>query len=72
MTSTLVIECSRCGKLFLAKSDQKTRTCPYCGSTVVLEKAKKLASAESANEASAILRRLKGDTTGIERKTRHI
>ena len=61
MALTLVIVCSRCGNLLLAKSEQKTRTCPHCGFTVVVEKAKKLASANTANEASMILRKMKSE-----------
>ncbi len=59
MGLTFVVVCARCGGLLLAKAEQKTRTCPYCGSTVVLEKAKKIASAKTALEASTLLQRLK-------------
>jgi hypothetical protein len=38
---------------------QKTRTCPYCGSRVDVRKAKRIASAENAFEASEMLRDLK-------------
>jgi len=47
----------------LAKAGQKTRTCPYCGSKVALDRAKKVASAENAYEASEILRKLKSDAS---------
>jgi len=43
----------------MAAHDQKTRTCPYCGSRVDVRKAKKVASAKNAFEASDILRDLK-------------
>jgi DNA-directed RNA polymerase subunit RPC12/RpoP len=43
----------------MAAHDQKTRTCPYCGSRVDLKRARKIASAENAFEASEILRDLK-------------
>jgi DNA-directed RNA polymerase subunit RPC12/RpoP len=56
---TSVVVCSRCGGLLLAKIEQRTRTCPYCGSTVILERAKKLASANTTFEASTLLQRLK-------------
>jgi DNA-directed RNA polymerase subunit RPC12/RpoP len=59
MQTTLVVQCSRCGGLFLAKADQKTRTCPYCGYQVLLAKARRIASAENAYAASEILRKLK-------------
>jgi DNA-directed RNA polymerase subunit RPC12/RpoP len=61
MTATLVIVCSRCSGLLLAKATQKTRECPHCGHTIILEKAKKLASANTANEASLKLRQLKSE-----------
>jgi len=62
MAPTLIIVCSKCGGFLLARAEQKTRTCPYCGFKVSVDKAKKVASAENVQEASAILRKLKGDT----------
>jgi DNA-directed RNA polymerase subunit RPC12/RpoP len=56
---TFVVVCSRCGGLLLAKAEQKTRTCPYCGSTIILERAKKIGSAKTTIEASALLQKLK-------------
>ena len=67
MAPTLIIACSRCGGLLLAKADQKTRSCPHCGFTILLQKAKKLGSASTANEASLILRKLKSDAAAKER-----
>jgi DNA-directed RNA polymerase subunit M/transcription elongation factor TFIIS len=59
MTRVYVVSCSRCGELLLAKADQRTRTCIHCGYKVEVERAKKLASAENAYEASSILQKLK-------------
>jgi len=59
MGQTLIIVCDRCGGLFLAADGQKTRTCPYCSKRVDLRKAKQLASAKSAFEASELLREMK-------------
>jgi len=59
MGQTLIIECTRCGGLFLAADGQKTRTCPYCGKRVDVRKAKKVASAKTAFEASELLRQIK-------------
>jgi DNA-directed RNA polymerase subunit RPC12/RpoP len=67
VATTLIVVCSRCGGLLLAKADQKTRSCPHCGFTIYLQKAKKLASAGTANEASVILRRLKTEAAANER-----
>jgi DNA-directed RNA polymerase subunit M/transcription elongation factor TFIIS len=61
MGLTFIVVCHKCGGLLLAKAEQKTRTCPYCGATIALGKARRLASAQNANEASTILRRLKSD-----------
>jgi DNA-directed RNA polymerase subunit RPC12/RpoP len=58
---TFVVVCSRCGGLLLAKAEQKTRTCPYCGSTVILERAKKIGSAKTSLEASGLLQKLKAE-----------
>jgi DNA-directed RNA polymerase subunit RPC12/RpoP len=59
MGATLIVACSRCGGLLMAAVDQKTRTCPYCGSRVDVRKAKRIASAENAFAASEMLRELK-------------
>lgn len=67
LAPTLIVVCSRCGGLLLAKADQKTRTCPHCGFTIFLQKAKILASASTANEASVMLRKLKSDAAAKER-----
>jgi ribosomal protein S27AE len=68
--TTLVIQCSRCGGLLLAKDNQQTRTCPYCGAQVILTKAKKVASAENAYAASEILRKLKANSPQAHKNSR--
>jgi DNA-directed RNA polymerase subunit RPC12/RpoP len=69
LTIYIIVVCGECGGYLLAKDHQKTRTCPYCSSKVVLEKAKKVASAENANKASALLRKLKEKAAAKERKS---
>ncbi len=59
MATTLIIVCTRCGALFLAVDSEKTRTCPYCGIRVDVRKARKVASAKNAFEASEMLRNIK-------------
>jgi DNA-directed RNA polymerase subunit RPC12/RpoP len=66
----IIVVCSKCGGYLLAKSGQKSRTCPYCSSRILLEKAKKVASAQDAGEASAILRRLKEKTSTKREKAK--
>ena len=67
MRPTLIVTCNRCGGLFLAADSQKTKTCPYCGTRVDVRRAKKVASAKSAFEASEILRDIKS-RKGFSRK----
>jgi DNA-directed RNA polymerase subunit M/transcription elongation factor TFIIS len=59
MIDTLILACNKCGGLLLAKADTKTRTCPYCGATIKTDKAKKVGSAPTAQEASTLLKKLK-------------
>ena len=59
MASFIIVVCSKCGGLLAAKAEQKTRTCPYCGFKILLEKSKHVAGADDAREASRILKILK-------------
>jgi hypothetical protein len=59
MGATLVIKCTKCGGLSLVAKEQKTKICPYCGTQINLQKAPKMAAADTALEASEILRKLK-------------
>ncbi len=68
MGVTLIITCTRCGGLLLAAEDKKTRTCPYCNSRIDIQKANKIASANSAIEASELLRELKSKRQSNARK----
>jgi uncharacterized Zn finger protein (UPF0148 family) len=59
MGVTLVVKCTKCGGLTLAAKDQKTKICPYCGTQINLQKAPRMAAADTSLEASEILRKLK-------------
>ncbi len=61
MGATIIVKCTQCGGLTLAGMEQKTKICPYCGVHINLLKAKKVAAANNAMEASEILRKLKSD-----------
>jgi predicted RNA-binding Zn-ribbon protein involved in translation (DUF1610 family) len=63
LTTTLIIACPKCAKLLLAKQTQKTRSCPYCGTTIQTQKARKLAQAPNPYIASEMMRQLKTDKT---------
>ncbi|HDQ05413.1 MAG TPA: DUF1922 domain-containing protein [Candidatus Bathyarchaeota archaeon] len=55
----VVIVCYGCGRFLLAKADQKTKSCSYCAAQLKLVKAKKVAYARTAQEASHYIRVLK-------------
>jgi acetyl-CoA carboxylase beta subunit len=61
MGATLIVKCTQCGGLTLCGKTQKNKVCPYCGTNVNLQKAQRVASANTAFEASEILRKLKSD-----------
>jgi DNA-directed RNA polymerase subunit RPC12/RpoP len=70
MGPTVIVTCSRCGGLLMAPEGQRTRSCPYCGSRIDLQKAKKVAGANTAFEASEILRELKSKKQSNSRQTK--
>jgi|YelNatPaOPRAMG01_1025707.scaffolds.fasta_scaffold06178_7 DNA-directed RNA polymerase subunit RPC12/RpoP len=55
----LVIQCVKCGKLFLCMKKQKTKRCPYCNALVKVFQAKKIGEAETAREAKEIISKSK-------------
>jgi len=55
----LVLACTNCGRLLLAVSDRKTRTCPYCGKRVRAEDAKVVTRSENPKEARRVLQEAK-------------
>jgi DNA-directed RNA polymerase subunit RPC12/RpoP len=61
MGVTVIVKCTECGGLTLIAKGQKTKICPYCGTKINLMRAQKLAAANSALEASEILRKLKSE-----------
>ncbi|MBS7632404.1 DUF1922 domain-containing protein [Candidatus Bathyarchaeota archaeon] len=69
VTITHIVRCIRCGELLLAKNEQETRTCPYCGNRILIEKTQKVASAQSAYEASVLLRKMKEETAARKNLT---
>jgi len=55
----LVLECTACSRYLLAVSDNKTRTCPYCGKRVKIAKTRILSRSYSAEDARLALQTLK-------------
>jgi len=61
MGTTLIVKCTQCGGLTLTAKAQKTKICPYCGTQINLMRAQKVAAANTALEASEMLRKLKSE-----------
>lgn len=57
--SYVVFVCSGCGRFLVAKAGQKSKRCNYCDAMVDLWRARKVASAGSAREASRVVRGFK-------------
>ncbi len=55
----IVILCHNCGRLLLARKNQRTRHCPHCETRISTERARVVAAATSAREASELIRALK-------------
>jgi DNA-directed RNA polymerase subunit RPC12/RpoP len=55
----LVVVCTHCGRLLLAVSDKKTRSCPYCGRRVNLKDARVIAHSKNPKEARQVLQEMK-------------
>jgi len=54
-----VIVCYSCGRLLLTKTEQKSRQCPHCDARLIVAKTRHVAMAESAREASHLIRSMK-------------
>lgn len=61
MGATVIVKCTQCGGLTLTTKGQKTKICPYCGTQIKLARAQKVAAANTALEASEMLRKLKSE-----------
>jgi hypothetical protein len=55
----VIVVCYKCGHYLIAKSEQKTRTCPSCSTKLKMTKTKKIIQTKTAKEASIYIRELK-------------
>ena len=55
----LIINCPSCGKIIMASTANRTKTCPHCGSKIQIFNAKILAKAKSTQDALEIIQHLK-------------
>ncbi len=61
MSPFVIVICTKCRGILAAKEGCKTSKCPYCGFRLLLNRARKVTTAQTAEEASRILRKLKQD-----------
>ncbi len=64
----LIFRCSTCGKINMAKDEQKTKICAFCGTKNKLLKVKILAKASSIKEAKQTILNLKVHESGLKKK----
>jgi predicted RNA-binding Zn-ribbon protein involved in translation (DUF1610 family) len=55
----LIINCPSCGKIIMANTVNKTRSCPHCGVKISVHGAKVLARRRTTQEAVEIIQHLK-------------
>ena len=55
----LIINCSSCGKIMMASTANKIRSCPHCGVKVPVHGAKVLARSITSLDAVEIIQQLK-------------
>jgi DNA-directed RNA polymerase subunit M/transcription elongation factor TFIIS len=55
----LVLECPACSRYLLAYSNNKTRTCPYCGKKVKIDTTRLVSRSYNAEDARLALQKLK-------------
>lgn len=55
----LIINCHSCGKIIMASTANRTRSCTHCGAKVNLHGARVLARSSTTTEALAIIQELK-------------
>ncbi|MBS7644508.1 MAG: DUF1922 domain-containing protein [Candidatus Bathyarchaeia archaeon] len=55
----LILVCGKCGRPSLAREENRSRRCPYCGSLVKITRLNVVASAEDAETARELLKNIK-------------
>jgi DNA-directed RNA polymerase subunit M/transcription elongation factor TFIIS len=55
----LIAYCPSCGKLMMANTSNRTRTCPNCGARSKLFHLRVIARVEDSQEATVIIQKLK-------------
>jgi len=64
----VIAKCVRCSRLLLAKTQAKTKTCPYCNIRFSLDTATVVGHSDSSDEAKVMLSELKKREAGRQRR----
>ena len=59
----LIINCPSCGKIIMASTANKTRSCTHCGAKIQVHEAKVLARSKTTQEAVEIIQHLKAKSS---------
>ncbi len=59
----IIIRCLDCGQPLIAKPQQKTKNCTYCGKRLNVSEAKVFARADTARQATRIIIAMKNPNT---------
>ena len=55
----IILNCPSCGRIMMANTANKTRSCPHCNAKVPVHGAKVLARSRTSQEAVEIIQQLK-------------
>jgi len=66
----IIARCPSCGKVMMANTANKTRSCPHCGRRSELSGLRTLAQARTSREAVALIQSLKEQQGGSEGEPR--
>lgn len=65
----VIVRCPKCGELMLANTTNKTRTCPNCNNRTDLRTLRVYGQADTPNDATELMKRLKAKEGGGENYT---
>ncbi|MEM2123047.1 MAG: DUF1922 domain-containing protein [Candidatus Bathyarchaeia archaeon] len=55
----IILACDKCGQTLLARGENRTRRCPYCGNLIKITRLNIVASTEDAETARELLKSYK-------------
>lgn len=64
----VVVNCPRCGEFMLARTDNRTRSCPRCGYRAEIRRLRVLGRADSPSQAVKLIQSMKQRNPSKNRK----